>query len=170
MSRAAKLIESYEHAYGPMPEQETSTMQAGEAPILTPEGDEAIKRVDTFSKAQLRELNPALKWDWAGRQPSEQQRKSGNLEWTLSVNTQSHGDELVNQTQQWAEETLKPAVEAEFGDDTLTVIATVESNDFPKEDEDGNETSITFVNVTVRLMDMLAGGLLAPAPAKSEEE
>lgn len=148
MTRASDLIEKFHSIY------------EEDAPVLTPAGDEAIKRVDTFAKEQLRELNPALKWAWAGRQPSAPQRKSDNLEWTLTVNSESHGIELVDAAEKWADDVLKPAVDAEFGEGDLTVTIKAERNEFPADDEDKDKAGITFVKVELRLADMVAAGLL----------
>lgn len=156
MTRAAKLIAAFESLHGPLAE-------ASPAPVLTDAGDAAIKEVDTFAKDVLRQLNPALKWEWAGRQPSEQQRKSDNLEWTLSVNTQSHGEELVQATREWADGELATAVEDTYGAGDLSVHASVEDNTFPADEDDPEGEGIRFVSVTLRLADMLSGGLLAPA-------
>lgn len=151
MTRASRLIAAFE-----------SRQQAAvtPAPVLTADGVEAVKDVNALAKAQLHSLNPALKWDWVGAHPSPEQRKSDNFEWTLSVNTESHGTELVDQVVAWAEGTLRDKVARTFADGPTNVTVSVEDNTFP--DDETGATGPRFVNVLIRLHDMQATGLLVP--------
>lgn len=137
--------------------QQVIAMYEKDAPAMTKLGNDVLKQVDNFAKAQLKDLNPALKWEWSGHLPSAPQRISDNLEWELSVNSHSHGDELADAAKEWAESTLKSAVEDEFGESDYNVSVTVDDNTFPKKDDEKGD--LRMVNIMLRLDTLKADGL-----------
>jgi hypothetical protein len=144
MTRAQQLIAMYEKKV---------------APKMTDLGNEVVKQVDTLLKAQLKELNPVLKWEWAGKIPSEAQRISDNLEWEVTVNSHSHGDELTASAKKWVASTLTPAIEKAYGSSEYTVTVSHGDDTFPKEDDDKGD--MRLVSVMVRLDKLKASGLAA---------
>ena len=149
MNRAQQIIRMFE---------DNAASAERDAPTMTDLGIKVVKDVDTVAKAELRKLNPALKWEWAGHQPSEQQRKSDNLEWKLAVNSHTHGDELTAQVKDWAETTLQAAIDANFDQTTYLVGVDIEDSTFPKP-EDDERGDLRLVSVQIRLDGLKANGL-----------
>lgn len=153
MNRAQQIIKMYEETV---------------APKMTDLGNDVVKQVDTLAKSELKKLNPVLKWSWAGHLPSEQQRKSDNLEWKLALNSHTHGDELTSEFKDWAETTLTDAINSAFAAGPYTVQVTVKDATFPKPD-DNELGDMRLVSVMVRLDDLKDDGLTESATALTTE-
>ncbi len=159
MTRANTILERYEALVG----GGSSSIGGGSSNIgeelenltLTDAGTEAVSRVQGFLTDTIKGFNAMMKWDWPTLAPSLRQLNSDDLEWEVTVNSESNGDEFVGEFVTWAEETLIPAVDAEFESDEFSVTAELERKSFPQEDGEGD---IDFATATVQLSGLKDAG------------
>lgn len=160
MTRADNILERYSAIVGG---GSSNIGEELENLMLTEKGSAAVSRVHDFLTESIKGFNVMMKWDWPTLTPSLRQLNSDDLEWEVTVNSESNGDKFVGELVDWANETLIPAVSDEFGGDELNVTASVESKSFPKENEDED---IDFATITVQLSGLKAAELIA---AKQDE-
>lgn len=155
MTRATTILERYKTLVGG---GSSSIGEGLENLIVTDKGSEAISRVHGYLTESLKGFNPMMKWDWPTLNPSLRQLNSDDLEWEVTANSESNGEEFVSELVDWANDTLIPAVSDNFANDELSVSASVESKSFPQEDGEGD---IAFATVTVQLSGLKAAALVA---------
>ncbi|MDK1290190.1 hypothetical protein [Pseudoalteromonas umbrosa] len=132
--------------------------------VITEAGQKTLSRINSYLKSKIKEFNVMMKWDWPSLNPSLRQLNSDDLEWKVTVNSQSNGEEFVTDMVTWAEGALVPAVKQEFAGEKYKVKASVAHKIFPR--EDGGQ--IQFATVTVQLSKLKKAGLVALSDKKKE--
>lgn len=161
MTRANNILERYNTLVG----GGSSNIGEGlENLTVTEKGGAAISRVHDYLTQSIKDFNPMMKWDWPTLNPSLRQLNSDDLEWEVTANSESNGDDFVGELVDWANDTLIPEVSDTFAADELNVTASLESKSFPKEDAEGD---INFATVTVQLSGLKEAGLVALKKAES---